>query len=931
MIIKKDTRPPTKKINFLKTALLIYFISTFSVAILLSIFFFTSHSVKTKTLKVLDYISKAGRLEYIHIFSIARDSLMSNFYELDKIDLEIKFEDILILEEERARAIKNKSLGLKDNLTKVKAKISFKDKKFSAKIRLKGDRLIHFNKKKHSSYNVYLSSNKFIKGVNDFSIQKPGVRNYIHEWIFLEIMGDLGLIKPKYEFFNLYINGTNNGLYVLEEKMRKEIVERNQRRNGPIFSILGEFDRGSEDIIFQIYDEKFWTKPENIRLTQIAKMKISEFMRGDRKLEDTFDVEKLAAFVAVMDLTYTTHALFFSSKLYYNPVNGLFEPIPRDGHRQLPNYHKFNQNYYNKLIIDSINEPENFKELGGNLQIPEGRQWWIKKFFLDESGSLNKNFYASYLKYLKKISSDKYLNSFLQSRGKQIKRINSHIYSDYFFYSSSRDYTWGLYFFDKNDLFHRADIIKNRIESEEKKISAIINQNDILEIDVSYPYINAKNNKKLDHLLIKDITCSANENEIINIPINELTNLFETTKVNLKNRQKKIINCFYVDIKDLNLNKNYKVKIDQLNSKISFIDFKIYEKNKLNKYFIEKNNKIYLKSNNITIDENIYIPKNKTVLIKGGQTITLINNAFIISDSSWILKGEKELPITITGKKKNFGGGILIRDGINKSFFNYVKLSYLAGYKKDLFDNSTNIVHQIITYDLENGANSFKEKKIIKNNSSIRDNEFIIMGALNFHQTKVQMSNIIVKKISSEDGINIINSTFNISDIKFSENASDSIDFDFSDGKISNASFINIGNDGIDFSGSDVSVENIYFEKIGDKLISAGENSIISILDIKAKNAYAGIVSKDGSKVKASKISMKNINLPFLSFNKKFEYESASMQINFVSIDNNFNQKWLTDKNSKIYLNGTKVGKITKNIIPIVYNKDLSLLETEIN
>ena len=43
------------------------------------------------------------------------------------------------------------------------------------------------------------------------------------------------------------------------------------------------------------------------------------------------------------------------------------------------------------------------------------------------------------------------------------------------------------------------------------------------------------------------------------------------------------------------------------------------------------------------------------------------------------------------------------------------------------------------------------------------------MGALNFHQTKVQMSNIIVKKISSEDGINIINSTFNISDIKFTE------------------------------------------------------------------------------------------------------------------------------------------------------------------
>ena len=150
MIIKKDTKFPTKKINFLKTALLIYFISTFSVLVLLSIFIFTSHTVKTKTLKVLDYISKAGRLEYIHIFSIGRDALMSNFYKLDKIDLEIKFEDILILEDERTKAIKNKSLGLKDNLTKIKANISFKDKKIPAKIRLKGDRIIHFNKKKHS-------------------------------------------------------------------------------------------------------------------------------------------------------------------------------------------------------------------------------------------------------------------------------------------------------------------------------------------------------------------------------------------------------------------------------------------------------------------------------------------------------------------------------------------------------------------------------------------------------------------------------------------------------------------------------------------------------------------------------------------------------------------------------------------------------------
>ena len=927
MIIKAAIKPSKKKNSFFKTILLIYFFSTFSVAILLSIFVFTSHSAKTKMFKALDYMSKAGRIEYIHIFSIAYDALMSNFYKLDKIDLEIKFDNIIILEDERSKAIKNKSLGLKDNLTKVKANIKYKDKKISGKIRLKGDRIIHFNKKEHSSYNVYLPANKFIKGVNDFSIQKPGVRNYIHEWIFLEMMGDLGLIRPKYEFFNLYINGTNNGLYVLEEKMSKEIIERNKRRNGPIFSILGEFYKESEEKIFQVYDEKFWTKPENIELAQIAKKKLSDLLKGDRKLEDTFDIEKLAAFVAVMDLTYTTHALFYSSKLYYNPINGLFEPIPRDGHRALPNYHKFNQNYYDRLIIDSIHEPESFDAIGGNLQIPEGRQWWIRKFFVYENGDINEVFYASYLKYLKKISSDKYINSFLKSRAKQIKEINSHIYSDYFFYSSTRRYTWGLYYFDKNDLYHRANIIKNRIESKEKKISAIINQNNFLEIDVAYPY--AKNKKKLDYLMVKDITCDANENGYVNIAINKKINAFTTTKIDLENYQTK--NCLYANILDLNLNKNYKTKIDQLNSKILFKDFKIYEKSKLDKYFVEKNNKLYLKSNSIIISENIYIPKDKTVLLEAGQTITLINNAFIISDSSWVLNGSKKFPITITGKKNNFGGGILIRDKKNKSFFNNVKLSYLAGYKKDFLDKSSNIKYQIITYDLEDNVNSYKEKTIIIKNTSFRDNEFIIMGALNFHQTNVEMSDVSVKKISSEDGINIINSNFNIKNINFFENQSDAIDLDFSDGSIRDANFINIGNDAIDFSGSNVDVKNIYFDKIGDKLVSVGENSEISISNIEAKNAYAGIVSKDGSKVNVSKISMKNIKLPFLSYNKKFEYKSASMFIKSVNIDNNFYEKWLTDKNSKIYLDGKKVGKITKHIVPIVYDKNLLLLKSDIN
>ena len=95
---------------------------------------------------------------------------------------------------------------------------------------------MHWKDKSKSSYNFYLKEGQYIKGMRTFTIHKPGVRNYIHEWIYHEMIGDMGLIKSNYDFFHLYINGDNQGLYALEEKMSKEIIERNKRRNGPIFT-----------------------------------------------------------------------------------------------------------------------------------------------------------------------------------------------------------------------------------------------------------------------------------------------------------------------------------------------------------------------------------------------------------------------------------------------------------------------------------------------------------------------------------------------------------------------------------------------------------------------------------------------------------------------------------------------------------------------
>jgi hypothetical protein len=889
MILKSLSKSNIKRLKKKNFFLISYFILTSLLGILFLVFFFTSYTVKQKTLKTLEYLSKAGRIEYIYIFDIAYSAFKSNFYKLDKIDFEIKFDDIIILEAERDKAIKNKSLGLKDKLTKIKTVVKHKNKNIKSQIRLKGDRQIHFVKKKHSSYNVYLDKEKYIYGVNNFAIHKPGVRNYIHEWIFNEMMGDLGLIKSKYEFFELSINGTSNGLYAFEEKMGKEILERNKRKNGPIISAATEYRRGdANDPIFKVYNNKYWNKPENIDLTKTAIKKITEFYKGERSAKDTFDLEKMAAFFAVLDSTYTTHALFFNSKLYYNPLSGLFEPVPRDGHRQLPNYHKFNSNYYEKTILDSIYKPESMEELGNNLQIHSGRLWWIKKFFVNKNDEIDRDFYHLYLKYLTKISSVEYLESFFDLRKSEIEKINSHIYSDYFFYSSSRGYTWGLYYFKKNDLFHRAGVIRKRLEIENKLISVIIDNNKNLVIDIAYPPGPAGiiSPVKFSDFRIKSINCDVDDKKVVKL-INKPLNIFSNTKIKLDFVISKNTRCKSVNIEDRKLYQNYLVKIDQINSTHIIDKFESNGKKNYLKFFQKKNNDLYLINDVVKISENLLIPDGMNVIINSGQKLILLNNSFIISNSPWIANGKKK-KIIISGLANDVGGGILIKNSIRKSYFNNVKFAYLSGMP--------------------------------------HNNEFIISGAINFYKTNVLMKNVIFEKTSSEDAMNVVNSKFDIKNIKFSQSKSDSLDLDFSKGSIYDAKFIDIGNDAIDFSGSNVDISNIYFDTVGDKLISVGENSNINILNINAQKSLVGIASKDGSVVRASSITMKNVQLPFLSFNKKFEYEPATMYLSEINIKN-FKEKWLTDKKSKIYHNKSKVGKVSKNIIPIVYEKNMELLK----
>ena len=235
-------------------------------------------------------------------------------------------------------SISDRNSGMTYSFIKVPASIDYESKNVEIDVRLKGDRNIHFIESNKVSYKIEIENDKTIFGLNKFSLIKPRARNYIHEWLYHEFMEEGGLIKLKYDFVKLKINGESKGLYVIEEGFDKILIERNKRRNGPIFSLNEEWALGynnqKKDILFEVYNKRTWLSDQNKKFTLFAYNLLKNFFNGNENIENLFDIDKWAWFMAASDINYYAHGADVKSvRFYFNPVNAKFEPIPFDGHR----------------------------------------------------------------------------------------------------------------------------------------------------------------------------------------------------------------------------------------------------------------------------------------------------------------------------------------------------------------------------------------------------------------------------------------------------------------------------------------------------------------------------------------------------------------------------------------------------------------------
>lgn len=892
MKIKKKTK--TKKLNsFFEIFFKLYFIITIVLTIPIIVLFFNTGYWSSYKDQIFDRLYTSEVINYIRLPEILLLKVQSKFYKIPHLNLNITFKDQLNLENQRINALESfNKIGRSRSFKEVSSTIDFNNFTFKTNLRLKGDRTSHYFEKKNSSYKIDLKGENRILGMEKFSLQKPRIRNYAHEWIFHELLGELDLIKLNYIFLDLSINGSDPSLYVLEESFDKILVERNKKRNGPIFSLFEEFSQDIKKTELQFYNKKFWLKNDNFNIVDSAQKKLESFLYSNTTSTDIFDADKWAKFFAITDLNYYEHARGVKSvKFFYNPVSGLFEPIGFDAHRRVPNYSSHISNWGKLPIKNSFENAlickKNLTKCINNEPTQDGYgDYFLYKFFYNDEGKLNKKFFKKYQKYIFKVTSKDFLDKFFEERKIALNKINSLIYDDFFFVDHNYFYGPGLYYFSKDDIYLRANNLLDYFSNNIDKIFVKQNNDQIIIRNI------LRNNLSVKIKLIECQNSLSRENYSFLIDKN-----IENKIINLDYKNYKDLKCSKLILEDSNKKIFNKVIYPTTDKKVLKLDDNT--KNLFKKYFIIKNNEIFLKENKTKITENILIPKNYIVKILPGQSIYLTNHAFIFSNSAWYANGLDE-KIFISGKKNDFGGGLLINDKSKKSLFKNVEFSNL---------NGPNINYEQLT--------NLPLKEFISN--------FIIYGSVNFFNTNVFLNNVNFRNICSEDALNIVSSKFLLNNISFEENCSDSIDIDFGEGKITNAKFKNIDNDAIDFSGSKVELKNIYLENIGDKLVSSGENSVISINGIIGNNSFIGIASKDGSLTNLENAELNNTKIALASYVKKKEYGPGKIIAKKTLINNSIKDS-LSDATSEIFLNLEKKKIKSNKILKIIYDRNETLL-----
>jgi hypothetical protein len=778
--------------------------------------------------------------------------------DLEQIELFLKEKAFQKISKKREEALDLNLLMASDE-DLVNGEILYDGKSYKVETRLKGDWTDHLFGDKWS-FRIKLKDEETVMGMKKFSLHHPRTRNYAGEWLFHELLKGKDILHLQYKFVEFWLNKTENGvferknlgIYAVEESFEKQLFERQKRRAG---------------LIIKLDESVFWEERlefvkgglidgdlSYIELTAFKDFNIVPFSQKtvikDPVLREQFSVARYLLKSYMMGDRKATEVFDVEKLVDFNVICNLLGTY----HALVPHNWRL---YYNP--ITSRLEPIGFDANGVE------KAWKLNVFEWAQNDLDYLRLYNRKIQELIENETYKTLSDYpgLES---QIALLQAEF----------KDFQW-----NERILYHNNSVMKNAVlpiksinvfleKMEDEK--AIFTIENFGSMPVELMDIRHTDNRIFGAPNQENILLAGEKKQVTY----RLNNNFEKLFVNKKKKKSNF--ALYEDMEKVRLTWQTigttlirKAEIQPWREEDTALKASFFERRAPKEVpdmpFLEVDETrkiIKFKSGVWELRKTVKLPAGYTVKMSSGCHIELASAyGQIISYSPIHFIGTKEDPVTIVSDT-GFGGGIFVMGSADTSIVRHC-----------VFDN--------LGIPKQTG--------------------WALSGAVNFFENPVKISNAVFKNNRTEDGLNIINSWFEIDNVVFANTQSDAFDGDFVTGTISNTSFINLGNDAIDISGSKLTVKKVIIQKAGDKGLSAGENSQMTAEDVLIQDCEVAIASKDLSQMTANQVVLRNNRLGFTAFQKKPEFGACQIEATNIRLENN-ELDYLIERNSSLKLNG---------------------------
>jgi len=585
----------------------------------------------------------AKRYGYSSVFEVVSlynsQSKLAESAEIIELEIDISASDYQFIKQKREIAL-NRGLQINEGENYVPCKLAIAGETTNGVIRLKGHMTDHLQGNKWS---YRIKSDEPVMGMNRFSIQHPGTRNYVYEWIYHQLLKEEGVIYLDYNFINVKLNGESLGIYAVEEHFGQHVLAHNDRPKGAILRWnpnlywewrIDEFQGVYLDEAYSHYTSSFaepYDKgmvkkdPELIKNYQTAAYLLEQFRRGKKSTSEVFDVEKMARFHVIIDLVGGYHSLDWSDvKFYYNSDTKLVEPVGYEsfsirkteriaGQRIPKDYSEADFNYHNQLFADPI-------------------------------------FFAAYIQNLERIVDESYLNSFFKSIDKGLQEKIALIAKE-----------WAYRKFSLEGYYENVRLIRNNI-SLPKPFHAFLKESNDGKLNISiapvsdFPIqiIGLKRKGK-----IKDL------DSVINLgpkPRHTFTHYFDysinnpfkkSTSISVLAKIPGGSTVFEIELNEYPPYKSEVIKQDGDKINNFYVDTTILTLN--------ENRELHFKAKKIVISKNILIPQSYKLTVYPGQELVFQNGTTLTIKGQLDLIGYDDQVVKVKADKTS---NIVVNQGV---------------------------------------------------------------------------------------------------------------------------------------------------------------------------------------------------------------------------------------------------------------------------